>query len=466
MAISDEHIDAGVVNSHLPRTIAISSGKGGVGKSSITVNLAISLAKMGAKVCVFDADTGLANVNILLGLRPEHRLEHVLFGAKSLEDVLLEGPHGIQIVPGAHGISECVDLHPRQRLRLTKELAAIEEQFDYLLIDTAAGISETTLDFICSSQHALVVITPEPTSLTDAFSLIKLLKRRRSHVHYHVVVNMCSSAGQAKEFYHRFNRAVAKYVGVSISYLGFLLRDESLRAAVTLQNPVALFPDTDPSSRGFIRLAEAVEAATRDPVVSFRFSAYWQQLYVEQNPDLEQESDEGEPRIAAEKRVVRLDSGRGEDSVDSSDEDQETMATRVTSLMQEYQDKFQQSPLVLAQQHGLIEPPQPEFASKEVSSYIDDMMLAGAGGAPSPGTATQLRNGVDLDGASPDSNLPTLTNAKKPIVSEEAHAWKKPHPHFYEQQLFGDQDQLVALLQSDETRSLTALELIGSLAED
>ena len=265
-----------------PRVIAISSGKGGVGKSSIAVNLGISLAKTGARVCIFDADTGLANVNILLGLTPQYSLEHVLFGAKAIEEVMLEGPHGVKIVPGANGISECVSLHPRQQMRLTSELARIENTFDYILVDTAAGISDTTLDFISASHHALVVITPEPTSLTDAFSLIKLLKRRRSQIAYHVVVNMCSNTGQAKEVFHRFSAAVEKYIGIEPAYLGYILRDESLRAAVTLQNPVALFPESDPSCSSFIRLADSLDRATAEHTEGPAFSAYWQKQYLSQ----------------------------------------------------------------------------------------------------------------------------------------------------------------------------------------
>jgi MinD-like ATPase involved in chromosome partitioning or flagellar assembly len=292
-----------------PRIIAISSGKGGVGKSSISVNLGISLAKCGAKVCLFDADTGLANVNILMGLTPQYSLEHVLFGARSIEEVMLDGPHGMKIVPGANGISECVSLHPRQQLRLTRELARIEEQFDFILVDTAAGISDTTLDFISASQHALVVITPEPTSLTDAFSLIKLLKRRRSKVDYQVVVNMCANASQAKEVFHRFAAAVEKYIGTEPKYLGHILRDESLRAAVTLQNPVAMFPETDPSCRSFVRLADVLDRATVELADADKprasFSAYWQKQYRQQSRKPERESSstlQEEPELSAESR--------------------------------------------------------------------------------------------------------------------------------------------------------------------
>lgn len=259
----------------LPHVIAIASGKGGVGKSSVAVNLGMSLAKLGERVCIFDADTGLANINILLGLTPRFSLEHVLFGAKSIEAVMLETAHGMQVIPGANGISECVALHPRQQLRLTRELARIESDYDYFLIDTAAGIADTTLDFICSAQTALIVITPEPTSLTDAFSLLKLLHRRRRNLSAQVLVNMCGSTAQAREVFHRFSAAVEKYIGVRTRYLGFLMRDESLRAAVTLQSPVALFPDSDPSSRSFLRLAEALQQSLRDEVPKSGFSAYW-----------------------------------------------------------------------------------------------------------------------------------------------------------------------------------------------
>jgi len=269
----------------LPYVIAVTSGKGGVGKSSIAVNLGISLAKTGARVCIFDADTGLANVNILLGLAPQYSLEHVLFGAKTIEEVMLDGPFGLKVIPGANGISECVSLHPRQQLRLTRELARIESDFDYLLLDTAAGIADTTLDFVGSAHQAMVVITPEPTSLTDAFSLIKLMHRRRPTMRYQVVVNMCSGTAQAREIFHRFNAAVEKYIGVQTHYLGFLLRDESLRVAVSLQNPVALFPDSDPSSRSFIRLADALQQALEGFHPGLGFSGFWQHRYRQRQTD-------------------------------------------------------------------------------------------------------------------------------------------------------------------------------------
>lgn len=332
----------------LPRVIAVTSGKGGVGKSSICINLGISLAKTGANVCLLDADTGLANANILLGLTPEFSLDHVLYGAKAIEDVMMDGPFGLKIIPGANGISECVSLHPRQQLRLTRELARIENDFDFLLVDTAAGVTDTTLDFISASQFALIVITPEPTSLTDAFSMIKLLKRRSSDVHYQIVVNMAGSAGQAKEVYHRFATAVEKYIGVDCEYLGFVLRDESMRAAVVLQNPVTMFPDSDPSCRSFTKLADKLDKTTEGVAVETAFSSYWQHRYSDQIID--SVKTEQTP-IAPDKKDKVVGDNEKTDTDYLSDlrsrvlpliQQSKTSAESIQAFLQESQDAFTQ----------------------------------------------------------------------------------------------------------------------------
>jgi len=258
----------------LPRIIAITSGKGGVGKSSIAVNLGITLARYGRRVCILDADTGLANVNILLGLRPGKSLEHVLSGECPIEDIIMEGPHGLRVIPGASGISECVNLDPTRQRRLVNELARIEKDFDYLLLDTAAGISETTLDFLSAAQQVLLVITPEPTSLTDAFSLLKLALRRHP-VECQVVVNMAVNFNEARNVFQRFEGAIRKYLDVDVNFLGFIQRDESMRSAVALQHPVALFPEGDPSGRPFQRLADALEERPAQEHSVQSFSRFW-----------------------------------------------------------------------------------------------------------------------------------------------------------------------------------------------
>lgn len=258
----------------LPRIIAITSGKGGVGKSSIAVNLGITLARYGRRVCILDADTGLANVNILLGLRPGKSLEHVLSGECPIEDIIMQGPHGLCVIPGASGISECVNLDPTRQRRLVNELARIEKDFDYLLLDTAAGISETTLDFLSAAQQVLLVITPEPTSLTDAFSLLKLALRRHP-VECQIVVNMAVNFNEARSVFQRFEGAIRKYLDVDVNFLGFIQRDESMRSAVALQHPVALFPEGDPSGRPFQRLADALEERPSQQQLAQSFSRFW-----------------------------------------------------------------------------------------------------------------------------------------------------------------------------------------------
>jgi len=260
------------------RSLAVTSGKGGVGKSSITVNLGLSLAKQGLRVCLFDADTGLANANILLDLHPQFTIEHVLSGEKALAEIMLTAAYGMKVIPAATGIVECAELAPDQQQRLLHQLRALDNEFDYLLIDTAAGIGSNVLHFVASAQQTLVVITPEPTSLTDAFSLIRVLKRLDYHQPLQVVVNMCHDAQQARDVFNRLRGVTKKYVGLDLKYLGFLHFDESMRRAVQLQLPVALYPGNDPASRSFSRLAEHLETLWQNTGTSGEFASYWQQL--------------------------------------------------------------------------------------------------------------------------------------------------------------------------------------------
>lgn len=342
----------------LPRVIAISSGKGGVGKSSIAVNLGISLAKHGARVCLLDADTGLANVNILLGVTPQYSLEHVLYGTKPIDEVMVNCPHDLKLIPGANGISECVALHPRQQLRMIRELSRIEKDFDYLLIDTAAGIGETTLDFITAAQYSLIVITPEPTSLTDAFSLIKLLKRRRGGIHYRIVVNMCKNGIEAKEVFQRFAAAVEKYVGIKLHFLGYVPRDESVRAAVSLQRPVAMFPDTDPSCQSFNRLAEALQQSTQKLPTNRSFSSYWHRHFKIAN-QLESEQEEVAAVQPVKQGVEQLEKEYMSElrsrfllMIEKGQNDQALIEQILRESVAAYMEHYQECPLDLI---GLIE---------------------------------------------------------------------------------------------------------------
>jgi len=270
---------------NIPRVVAITGGKGGVGKTSISVNLSIALSRMGSNVCLLDGDTGLANINVMLGLYPAYTLEHLFTGERSIQDIVLDGPEGVQIIPGASGFAQCVELDVGQQQRLVTSIQAIEPHYDYMLVDTAAGISPTVLHFIAASQVAILVITPEPTSLTDAFSLLKVLRRRGYRRKVQVIVNMASSSTQAEKVFRRFSGALLKYLELAAEYLGPVWMDESMRTAVTLQRPVALYPKNDPSARSFYRLAERIDDVfNQKGVPKLAFSAYWQKLVERYTP--------------------------------------------------------------------------------------------------------------------------------------------------------------------------------------
>lgn len=271
-------------SSRTPRVIAVTGGKGGVGKTSIAINLAIALSRTGSKVCLFDGDTSLANTNIMLGIYPAFTLEHLFTGERSIQEIVINGPEGIQIVPGASGVAQCVELDVGQQQRLVTSIRSIEKHYDYMLIDTAAGIGPTVLHFIAASQLALIVITPEPTSLTDAFSLLKVLKRRGYRRRVQVVVNMAANPSQSKKTYSRFSQAVFKYLNLHTEYLGSVWMDESMRNAVATQKPVALFPKTDPSARCFYRIAENIDGVFERPnTPRLAFSEYWQKVVERQH---------------------------------------------------------------------------------------------------------------------------------------------------------------------------------------
>lgn len=261
------------------RIVAVTSGKGGVGKTSISVNLAVALALQGARVCVVDADTGLANINILLGLAPRYTLEHVFSGEKQLADILLAGPGGVDIIPGASGLAALANPEPVDQQALIQGLGQLEQQYDYLLIDTAAGISASVLHFVASAQSALVVITPEPTSLTDAFSLLKVLYQKGYRRTVQVVVNMVADSRQAWRIFQRFNGAVEKYIGLNIQWLACIPRDEAMRRAIMAQKPVVLTEPGQPVSAGFGTLAELLAQYFKEnQVPNAVFSRYWQRV--------------------------------------------------------------------------------------------------------------------------------------------------------------------------------------------
>lgn len=260
------------------KVIAITSGKGGVGKTNVSVNLAIALARKGKRVCVFDADASLANVNILLNIRPQYTVEQLLNGERKLQEILVKGPEGISIVPAASGIAELSQLNVSQQTIMLQALSQLEQSFDFLLIDTAAGINESVTRFIQAAQQCVVVVTPEPTSLTDAFALMKVLHKNKSTTQLHILTNMVDDYANSIDIFKRISSAATRYLHMQLLYLGYIPRDESLRISVQRQTPVCVAFPTSPASYRFMALADSIESVFSGQSAPRSFSLFWRKL--------------------------------------------------------------------------------------------------------------------------------------------------------------------------------------------
>lgn len=236
-------------------TIAISSGKGGVGKSNIVANLAIALRKIGSEVMILDADLGLSNIDVLFQLAPKYNIQHVLNGEKTLIDIITEGPHGIKILPASSGIQELTALDEFQRLKILEEFDSFDKNLDILLIDTAAGISENVAFFCAAAQEIIVVTAPEPTALTDAYALIKVLSTRYQERSFNVLFNSVSSSGEAEEMFRRLYMVAERFLSISLNYLGYIPYDESVKKAVKMQKAFVDIYPTSPASKKIYELA-------------------------------------------------------------------------------------------------------------------------------------------------------------------------------------------------------------------
>ncbi len=242
-----------------PPVVAVASGKDGVGKSSIVVNLGLTLAKAGRRVCVWDFDSGAGHVLFLLGLHPKYKAEQLLLQQRSLPEVLLEAHHGLRLLPAAGTLGQHGPFTPVQERHLADQVVTLEEQFDCVLLDTAAGGGASPA-FIAAADLILLVLTPDAACLADTSELVQRLENERN-AKYHVLVNRVATQNEAWEVFNRFSSLVQEHSDARLRLLGFVPRDESLSAAAMLQRPVALFPDSDPSARTFLRLADALDRA-------------------------------------------------------------------------------------------------------------------------------------------------------------------------------------------------------------
>ncbi len=248
-----------------PQVLSVTSGKGGVGKTSIVVNMAIILASKGKKVLVLDADLGLANIDVMLGLAPKYNIQHVLEGQCLLEDIILEGPKGIKIIPASSGIQELVDLTPEQQICLMNSLDYFDQDIDYMIIDTGAGISKNVMYFNTAAQRILVVCTGEPTSITDAYALIKVLRKQYGVKHFDLIVNNISSKVEGDQVARQLTLVCERFLGdVALEVLGSIPTDKSIPECIKGQKAfVGVHPNGEAAVR-LERIVSRLEHTSRD----------------------------------------------------------------------------------------------------------------------------------------------------------------------------------------------------------
>jgi flagellar biosynthesis protein FlhG len=246
--------------SKMIKVIAVTGGKGGVGKTNVSLNLAVALAEQGKKVMVLDADLGLANVDVMLGLRAEKNLSHVLSGECELDDVIIYGPKGIGIIPATSGSQAMVELDQAQHAGLIRAFSEMRTEFDILIVDTAAGITDMVLSFSRAAQDVVAVVCDEPASITDAYALIKLLSRDHGVFRIKVVANMVRNLREGQELFAKLTRVTDRFLDVALELSAIIPFDENVRRSVRKQKLVVeQFPQS-PSSLAYKKLANKVQS--------------------------------------------------------------------------------------------------------------------------------------------------------------------------------------------------------------
>lgn len=236
------------------RVIAVTSGKGGVGKTNIVANLGFAIAQAGKRVLILDADLGLGNLDVMLGIAPRYNLSHVINGERPIEEVVIEGPGRLKILPAASGIQTLTHLDATQRTRLSEAMERLLRGLDVILIDTAAGISADVMYFNVTAREILVVVSPEPTSITDAYALMKVLSMRYATRRFSLLVNMASSSSEARDVFRQIKLVADRFLDVDIEFVGYVTTDAHVSASVKRQQIVSeLYPDC-PASRCFVEL--------------------------------------------------------------------------------------------------------------------------------------------------------------------------------------------------------------------
>jgi flagellar biosynthesis protein FlhG len=241
------------------QVIAVSGGKGGVGKSNVAVNLSIALAELRRRVVLLDADLGLANVDVLLGIKATHTLADVLAGTHALRDVLVTGPAGLRIVPASSGVQRMAELSASEHAGLINAFNELSDQVDVLVIDTAAGISDTVVSFVRAANEVIIVVCDEPSSITDAYALIKLLNKEYGMQRFRVVANMTRTPQEGLSMFNKLNGVCERFLDVTLQFVGQVPFDESVRKAVQKQKAILEFAPNCKAAQALRQIAQQVD---------------------------------------------------------------------------------------------------------------------------------------------------------------------------------------------------------------
>ncbi len=260
------------------KVFALTSGKGGVGKTNVCANLAVLAAKAGKRVLVIDADLGLANIEIIFGLKPRYHLGDLLENKRTIEEVLVKGPHGISLLPAGSGVQSLTHLTDQQKMQFVAALDPLEDLFDVVFIDSGAGIGENVLFFVGAAQEAILVVSPEPTSLVDAYATVKVLSQQAGVRNFSVVVNPVVDELPARGIFQKLTAVSSRFLTAQIRHLGFIPRDENFHRAIMAQRAIVdMFPHS-PASRALASISERLFADAAQPKLESGLKVMWQRL--------------------------------------------------------------------------------------------------------------------------------------------------------------------------------------------
>ncbi len=260
------------------RVLSITSGKGGVGKTAVVSNVAVALARQGKKVLIIDADLGLANIDVVLGLAPPYNLNHFFNGERTLEEVMVEGPYGLKVLPAGSGVQQYTRLDGQLKMRLIESLDALEEQFDVVLIDTEAGISDNVTYFSVAAQDILVVTTPEPTAITDAYALMKLLSTQYHQKHFLLAVNSVHEPDEGLDVFEKLTMVSGRYLDISLDYLGCIPFDRKMHDSVREQKVMVELAPEHKVAKAFVELAENLIDTPMNNRAQGTLQFFWKQF--------------------------------------------------------------------------------------------------------------------------------------------------------------------------------------------